>query len=184
MILKAIKVPIVVLGFLTLLGCPSPDPTLYCRGSVDFSQVPELFEIEIAWNTLAVQMDGKPLGPNPPNGHGVLLDPTWLELPIQENSTLFKRSNSKHHILYRAPVALRSIGRVWAQALSVTGRLASGKEVVVHSILEPITAHFPLRAKQTTTLDIELVVVRNLGKQKGSYSLYTKSAYWLEGLSP
>jgi hypothetical protein len=167
-----------------LWGCKSPEPILHCQVVVDFSQVPELFDVEIRWDTLALQMDGKPLGPNPPNGHGVLLDPTWVELPIQWESTLFRRSNSKPVEIYRDVASPGAFGRAWPRALSLKGRLASGKEAVVHSILEPITVKFPLRSKETTTVKIELVVVRNLGKQTGSYSLYTKSAYWLEGLSP
>ena len=183
-----IPMPIKIISFLWVLlglwGCRSSEPTLHCQVKVDFSQVPELFDVQIQWDTLALQMEGKPLGPNPPNGHGVLLDPTWIELPIQSAATLFRRSNSKPVDLYRDSVLSAVIGRAWPRSLSLKGRLASGEEVVVHSILEPITVKFPLRSKETTTVEIELVVVRNLGKQKGSYSLYTKSAYWLEGLSP
>lgn len=163
--------------------CTPGQPTLHCQITVDFSHVPELFDIELEWDTLALQLDGKPLGPNPPNGHGVLLDPTWTELPIALRKTIFKRSDSRPISVYETATEPMQVGRAWPRALTVSGRLASGKEVIVESILEPITVKFPLVQGQKATLHIELVVMRNLGNKKGTYAVYTKRAYWSEGLS-
>tara|TARA_Y100001934_G_C12258353_1_gene728699 strand:+ start:365 stop:913 length:549 start_codon:yes stop_codon:yes gene_type:complete len=169
---------------LGLWACIPVEPTLNCLVKVDFSQTPELFRLEVDWDILALQFEDMPLGPNPPNGHGVLLDPTWVELPTRDAMTRFVRSKQEPSTLYFDTVSQMGVGRVWPRALEVRAYLASGKELTIYSILEPITLHFPLRKNSTSTIEIELVVVRNLGDQAGTYSLYTKHAYWSEGLSP
>ena len=66
-------------------------------------------------------------------------------------------------------------------ALRVKTATASGRALPIDSILEPIRVPFPLQAGVTTTLRVELVVIKNLGSLAGTYALYTKAAYWVEG---
>ena len=166
-----------------LVGCAVDSSELKLEVRIDFSQVPELYSIDVEWDRLALQRDDEDLGPNPPKGHGVLLDSTWLELPALAPWQRFVRSSDAHQALYDGRVETGGMGRVWPVALSLKAATASGRELPIHSILEPITVKFPLLRGTRTTLRVELMVLRSLGAAAGSYALYTKDAYWSEGAS-
>ena len=168
---------------LFVCACERRQPRLDFRVRVDFSQVPELYGVNIDWDSLALQWDHEPLGPNPPGGHGVLLDSTWVELPTKALSTAFVRSMHRSTLLYQSYVLPGDMARVWPRSLRVEGVLASGRVMPMESILEPISVKFPLHPGETTTVDVVLIPLRNLGARKGTYALYVKSAQWAEGLS-
>jgi hypothetical protein len=167
----------------SVVACQPRQPLLDFRVRVDFSQVPELYGVNIVWDSLALQWDHEPLGPNPPRGHGVLLDSSWMELPAKVLNTGFVRAMNHSTSLYESAALVGDVGRVWPRSLRVEGVLASGRVVLMESILEPTSVKFPLTPGQKTTVEVVVIPLRNLGERRGTYALYVKSAQWAEGLS-
>ena len=99
----------------------------------------------------------------------------WVPVTVTQRSVnLLSLDDGRSIEVAHATLPAGSYERVFLEPASITATTLAGDTLSVHNIVEPIAISFEIRERDSVSIELELILLEDIGGASGGYSLYCK----------